>query len=139
MAVIVATEDGRWSPALIPRNMNTTRNAHAEWAKYAPASEAAVGNREITMAPRCWTRLETNPAASEPSNEPKAPARKIEPPWAAVRTKRGSALMAGIRGEKMKRDIKVMRKSTVMNTMVPTTVRSGWGVGQALATTSLLV
>ena len=83
-----------------------------------------------------WRRI---PAKNAPTRAPKAEARKSEPAWLGLMVRLGSAAMVGSSGGKMKRATKVARNIAVSSTMEPTTARSGWGVGQALAMLTLLV
>jgi hypothetical protein len=84
-------------------------------------------------------KLETSPAKNEPTREPMVETRKSEPAWLGLTARLGSSAMMGSSGGKIKRAKKVERNITVSRTTEPTTLRSGWGVGQALAMFTLLV
>ena len=70
-------------------------------------------------------RDEIKPADNEPINTPRDPDKNRDPAWLGDSI--NSALMAGIRGAKIKRLRKVIKNSSVRNRILPITPLNGCG------------
>ena len=75
-------------------------------------------------------RDETKPADREPINTPTDPERNMEPAW--LWDSPNSLLMAGIRGAKINRAMKVRKNSSVREKILPMAPLNGSGTGQSL-------
>jgi hypothetical protein len=78
-------------------------------------------------------RDETKPADREPINTPTEPERNMEPAW--LWDSPSSPLIAGIRGAKINRPMKVRKNSSVRKRILPNAPLNGSGTGQSLSDT----
>ena len=131
MAAVVATTEGRFNPAHMPRTNMMARIAHKEAAKQ-DISKARLRPNEDSISVPLWLRCaEINPEIKDPKSTPTDPRKKTEPAWLWVIAR--SFPIVGIRGAKMKRPRKVKKKSRVTKTILDNTALKGSGVGQDLS------
>jgi hypothetical protein len=130
---MVATFDGRFMPAMRPNISTAPRRAHNGVSIVHSKRAQPPPIRDRAMVPLCRIRDETKPADTEPINTPIDPKRNMEPAW--LWDSPSSLLIAGIRGAKIYRLMKVRKKSSVRKRTLPITPLKGSGTGHSLSDT----
>ena len=132
MAVMVATDDGNWSPARKPKS-----DEHHPQRPNRPGEMGAHQDRRHAEHRKEHGASVVQPGRDEPrqagpdEHADGAQRERARPP--ARRSSGCPRLMVGMSGEKMNRETNVKKNSRVTTITVPTTARNGIGVGHALA------